>query len=70
MPGDVADVSVGMGMMKSSVRAESACGCMITDTCSRTVSGIVFDTLNYAMVRNVNREKEEDACLPGTRCAP
>ena len=46
IPGDVAEESVGMGMMKSSVSPESACGCMMTDTCSSTVSGIVLDTLN------------------------
>lgn len=50
MAGEVAELSDGMGMMKSSTRSVSSVACMITDVCSRTVSGNVFDTLNY--VRN------------------
>ena len=46
MAGEVADVRLGMGMMKSSVRPFSPVGCMITEVCSKTVSAMVLDTLN------------------------
>lgn len=46
--GDAEDESDGMGIMKSSFRwvEESVVGCIITETCSRIVSGKVLDTLN------------------------
>lgn len=47
MLGEVDDVRDGRGMIKSSVKPGSSdVGCMITETCSNTVSGSVFDTLN------------------------
>lgn len=48
MFGELDDVRDGKGMMKSSTKPESSdVGCMMTETCSKTVSGNVFDTLNY-----------------------
>lgn len=47
-------------MMKSSVRPESSEGVMRTETCSRTVSGIVLAILNYRgkAVAESARDKE------------
>src|ERR1700722_2469283 len=47
MPGEVAAVSKGKGMMKSSVNAASAWGCMMTETRSRTLSTRVVEILNF-----------------------
>ena len=46
MPGEVDAVSDRRGIMKSSVIGESSGCCRITETCSSTVSGKVFETLN------------------------
>ena len=47
IPGELAAASDGRGMMKSSTNPISSdCGTIITETCSKTVSGNVFDILN------------------------
>lgn len=50
MSGEFDDVRDVKGIMKSSIKPDSSdVGCMMTETCSRTVSGSVLDTLNYVL---------------------
>lgn len=46
-PDPLAEVRLAMGMIKSSVKPVSGPGVMSTVTCSRTVSGMVFETLYW-----------------------
>ena len=70
VPGELAAVRAGNGMMKSSLSALSSdWGCIMTETCSSTVSGRVLDTLNYIFLNFCSLTFKGIQKSPGTRYA-